>query len=87
MQEVNVTLTPNDFYGRSCEVEGHILGSYEDTKRCIFCGEFENQQEDKMNTIQSWKEIVELYLAELDKDYPEGLWVDPAEVDYDSKES
>jgi hypothetical protein len=45
------------------------------------------QQEDKMNTIQSWKEIVELYLAELDKDYPEDLWVDPAEVDYDSKES
>lgn len=40
-----------------------------------------------MNTIQSWKEIVELYLAELDKDYPEDLWIDPAEVDYDSRES
>ena len=45
------------------------------------------QQEDKMNTVQSWKEIVELYLSELAKDYPEDLWVDPAEVDYDSKES
>ena len=41
----------------------------------------------QMNTIQSWKEIVELYLADLAKDYPEDLWVDPAEVDYDSKES
>jgi hypothetical protein len=41
-----MTLTPNDFYGRSCEVSGHILSNYEDTKRCIFCGEFESQQED-----------------------------------------
>ena len=45
------------------------------------------QQEDKMNTIQSWKEVIELHHAELDKDYPEDLWVDPAEVDYDSDES
>lgn len=45
------------------------------------------QQEDKMHTVQSWKEIVELHHAELIQDYPEGLWVDPAEVDYDSKES
>jgi hypothetical protein len=37
--------------------------------------------------LQSWKEVVELYLADLAKDYPEDLWVDPAEVDYDSKES
>lgn len=44
-------------------------------------------REDKMNTIQSWKEIVELHHSELIQDYPEGLWVDPAEVDYDSKES
>lgn len=44
-------------------------------------------QEDKMNTVQSWKEIVELHHAELIKDYPEILWVDPGEVDYDSKES
>ncbi len=43
-----MTLTPNDFYGRSCEVSGHVLGNYEDTKRCIFCGEFESQQGDKM---------------------------------------
>ena len=40
-----------------------------------------------MNTIQSWKEIVELHHSELIQDYPEGLWVDPAEIDYDSKES
>jgi hypothetical protein len=44
-------------------------------------------QEDKMNTIQSWKEVIELHHAELIQDYPEILWVDPAEVDYDSKES
>lgn len=55
------------------------------------------QQEDKMVIrqqytpeypvqLQSWKEVVELYLADLAKDYPEDLWVDPAEVDYDSKE-
>jgi hypothetical protein len=81
-----MTLTPNDFYGRSCEVSGHILSNYEDTKRCIFCGEFESQQEDRMNTIQSWKEVIELHHAELDKDYPEDLWVDPAEINYDSKE-
>jgi len=44
-------------------------------------------QEDKMNTVQSWKEVIELHHAELIQDYPEDLWVDPAEVDYDSKES
>ena len=44
------------------------------------------QQEDRMNTVQSWKEVIELHHAELDKDYPEDLWVDPAEVNYDSKE-
>lgn len=44
-------------------------------------------QEDKMDTVQSWKEIIELHHAELDKDYPEHLWVDSGEVDYDSKES
>jgi hypothetical protein len=44
-------------------------------------------REDKMNTIQSWKEVIELHHAELIKDYPEVLWVDPGEVDYDSKES
>ena len=37
--------------------------------------------------LQSWKEVIELYHAELIQDYPEDLWVDPAEVDYDSKES
>ena len=34
-----------------------------------------------MNTIQSWKEVIELHHAELDKDYPEDLWVDPGEMD------
>lgn len=43
-------------------------------------------QEDSMNTVQSWKEVIELHHAELIKDYPEGLWVDSGEVDYDSKE-
>jgi hypothetical protein len=42
------------------------------------------QQEDKMNTIQSWKEITELYEKEMIRDYPEGLWVDPAESEADS---
>jgi hypothetical protein len=42
------------------------------------------QQEDKMNTIQSWKEITELYEKEMIRDYPEGLWVDPAETEVDS---
>lgn len=37
--------------------------------------------------VQSWKEVIELHHAELDKDYPEHLWVDSGEVDYDSKES
>lgn len=27
----------------------------------------------------SWKEVTEFYLRELDKDYPEGFWVDSAE--------
>lgn len=30
----------------------------------------------------SWKDIIESAHAELDKDYPEGLWTDPAETDY-----
>jgi len=42
------------------------------------------QQEDSMNTIQSWKEITELYEKEMIRDYPEGLWVDPAETEVDS---
>ena len=29
--------------------------------------------------IQSWKEVIELQNAELDKDYPEHLHTDPAE--------
>ena len=41
-------------------------------------------QEDKMNTIQSWKEIAELYEKEMIREYPEGLWVDPAEMELHS---
>lgn len=37
-----------------------------------------------MNTIQSWKELQELYDKELLRDYPEGLWVDPAETEVDT---
>ena len=51
-----MTLTPNDFYNRSCEISGHILGSYKDTKRCIFCGKFENQQGDEVN-VEEEKEL------------------------------
>lgn len=29
--------------------------------------------------MQAWKEVVELHMKELDKDYPEGLYSDPAE--------
>lgn len=75
-----MTLTPNDFYGRSCEVEGHILGDYEDIKRCIFCGEFNNQQEDKTMDTISWKDIIESQYTELDEHgMPEDMYVDPAE--------
>lgn len=42
------------------------------------------QQEDSMNKVQSWKEITELYEKELLRDYPEGLWVDPAEIEVDT---
>jgi hypothetical protein len=31
--------------------------------------------------IKSWKEVLELCDQELIRDYPEGLWVDPAEVE------
>ena len=41
-------------------------------------------REDNMNTIQSWKEVTELYEKEMIRDYPEGLWVDPAESEADS---
>ena len=30
----------------------------------------------------SWKDIIEQQQAELDDDYPEDLWVDPAEAAY-----
>jgi hypothetical protein len=87
-----VTLTPNDFYNRSCEISGHILGSYKDTKRCIFCGKFENQQEDNMCTVcekggcsncEPRNETLQFAsgkeIEEFYDSYGESLWVDPAE--------
>jgi hypothetical protein len=41
-------------------------------------------QEDKMELKDmSWKEIQEFYGEELIKNYPEGLWSDPAEMELD----
>jgi hypothetical protein len=37
-----------------------------------------------MNTIQSWKEVIELYEKEMIRDYPEGLYSDPAEMELHS---
>ena len=45
--------------------------------------EHERQWKEEMK-IQSWKEVIELHHAELDKDYPEHLWVDPGEIELDS---
>jgi hypothetical protein len=45
------------------------------------------QQEDSMTTV-SWKDLIESHRAYLDKNgMPEDMYVDPAEIDYDSKES
>ena len=43
------------------------------------------QREDKMELKDmSWKNVVEFYGEELTKDFPEDMWVDPAEEDYPS---
>ena len=34
--------------------------------------------------LQSWKEVIELCEEELIRDYPEGLWFDPAETEIDT---
>lgn len=45
------------------------------------------QQGDKMTTI-SWKDLIESHRAYLNEyGVHEDMYVDPAEVDYDSKES
>jgi hypothetical protein len=85
-------LTPNDFYNRSCEISGHIMSDYKDTKRCIFCGEFQNQQEDSMCTVcknggcsncEPRNETLQFAsgkeIEEFYDSYGESLWVDPAE--------
>ena len=48
------------------------------------CSACHTKDESPLHFIASGKEIEELYGI---RDYPEDLWVDPAEVDYDSKES
>ena len=32
--------------------------------------------------IASWKEVIELYEKEMIRDYPEGLYADPAESEH-----
>lgn len=41
------------------------------------------EHERQWREIQSWKEVIELHHAELDKDYPEHLWVDSGEMELD----
>jgi hypothetical protein len=45
------------------------------------CSACHTKDESPLHFIASGKEIEELYEMELNKDYPEGLWVDPAEMD------
>lgn len=46
--------------------------------------EHERQWREDDLKIKSWKEVTELYEKEMIRDYPEGLWVDPAESEADS---
>jgi hypothetical protein len=46
--------------------------------------EHEKQWREDDLKIKSWKEVTELYEKEMIRDYPEGLWVDPAESEADS---
>lgn len=45
------------------------------------CSACDTKNSSPLAFIASGKEIEELYEMELDKDYPEDLWVDPAEQD------
>jgi len=45
------------------------------------CSACHTKDESPLHFIASGKEIEELYEMELNKDYPEDLWVDPAEAD------
>lgn len=45
------------------------------------CSACHTKDESPLHFIASGKEIEELYRVSLDNDYPEDLWVDPAEMD------
>jgi len=45
------------------------------------CSACHTKDESPLRFIASGKEIEELYGTALDNDYPEDLWVDPAEAD------
>jgi hypothetical protein len=45
------------------------------------CSACHTRDESPLHFIASGKEIEELYRISLDNDYPEDLWVDPAEAD------
>jgi hypothetical protein len=45
------------------------------------CSACHTKDESPLHFIASGKEIEELYRISLDNDYPEDLWVDPAEAD------
>lgn len=45
------------------------------------CSACHTKDESPLRFIASGKEIEELYRISLDNDYPEDLWVDPAEAD------
>jgi hypothetical protein len=45
------------------------------------CSACHTRDESPLHFIASGKEIEELYRISLDNDYPEDLWVDPAEMD------
>jgi len=45
------------------------------------CSACHTKDESPLHFIASGKEIEELYGTALDNDYPEDLWVDPAEAD------
>jgi hypothetical protein len=51
------------------------------------CSACHTRDESPLHFIASGKEIEELYGTELDKDYPEGLWVDSGEMDLESQAS
>ena len=51
------------------------------------CSACHTRDASPLHFIASGKEIEELYGTELDKDYPEGLWVDSGEMDLEGHSS